>query len=567
MIDFFNIQKELIVSKVLIYNNGLQRNTTWKKFDISKYNVSQKEFWYRVLHPEVECVCSFCKKPINFNQCYITSKDELFCSKDEVYKLAYEKRKKTNIELYGSEAVLNNEEKKQKCKSSWHNKSSDEKEKINKKRFDTIISKYETVENFYKECHNKSVETNLKRYGVSSPFKNKQVKEKIKETCRKKYGFDYASQSKEVKEKIKETCLNNFGVSCIFKSADIRNKSMLSLRQDLYKYAENNDLILASDLEYGNGWILAKIVPTVFYKGYNFIKKSDLCKIEEYFAKGKDHSKSHKELELQDFIKSLNVKYEFNSRQVISPKELDIFLPDNKVAIEFDGIFWHSSLQKSVNYHLDKTKNCLIKGIRLIHVFEDEWTNSSEIIKSIIKSSIGKYDEKIYARNCILKEISQKDYKEFLTKNHLQGPVNSSIRYGLFYENELVQVAGFGKSRFKKDELELHRMCTKLNTQVVGGFSKMCKYLNKPFVSYIDRSKYTGSGYKAIGFKFLKETPPSYSYFYKDSMKRFNRISFQKSKLKNMKSYSSEKTESEIMYEEGFLKVYDCGTIKVEYGS
>lgn len=50
-------------------------------------------------------------------------------------------------------------------------------------------------------------------------------------------------------------------------------------------------------------------------------------------------------------------------------------------------------------------------------------------------------------------------------------------------------------------------------------------------------------------------------------MKRFNRISFQKSKLKNMKSYSPEKTESEIMYEEGFLKVYDCGTIKVGYGS
>ncbi len=181
---------------------------------------------------------------------------------------------------------------------------------------------------------------------------------------------------------------------------------------------------------------------------------------------------------------------EFNNREILNGKELDIYIPSKNVAIEFNGLYWHSDKQKPFDYHKIKTELCNQKGIRLIHIFEDEWQNNKDIIKSIIKSSLGIYDRKIYARKCEIKELNNKEYKDFLVKNHIQGQINSSLKVGLFYKNELVQVAGFGKSRFKSNELELHRMCTLLNTQVIGGFSKLCKYLNQPFISYIDKSKF-----------------------------------------------------------------------------
>lgn len=131
-------------------------------------------------------------------------------------------------------------------------------------------------------------------------------------------------------------------------------------------------------------------------------------------------------------------------------------------------------------------------GIRLIHILDYYWNTKKDICEDIIRAALGKLEIKISARKCEVKEIDSKVYKDFLNKYHIQGAVNSGIRYGLFYKNELVQYIGLGKSRFKKDEIELHRMCTKGNTQVLGGFSKLIKHCNqKHIISYIDRYIYT----------------------------------------------------------------------------
>ena len=161
---------------------------------------------------------------------------------------------------------------------------------------------------------------------------------------------------------------------------------------------------------------------------------------------------SYCEKEVIEFVKSIyNGVIINNNRKIIAPYELDIYLPEKKLAIEFDGLFWHNDKSgKDKNYHLDKTEKCEKQGIQLIHIFEDEWIEKQIIVKSIIKSKIGIYDKKIYARKCQIKEIAIKDKNDFLRMNHLQGEDHSQIKLGLFYENELVSVMTFGKPRFNK---------------------------------------------------------------------------------------------------------------------
>lgn len=566
MNDFAEIQKELLESGVLFKNKfKIQRTSIWKNLDISKYEVSEKEFWFRVLNPENECLCSFCKNPINFETCYITTKNELFCSKDEVYRLALEKRKSTNLEKYGNEFVLNNEEKKQKCKNTW--KTLDKKA-IVEKRNKTIEREYGSKENFYKETQSKIQKTNIERYGKKSVLSLKETKEKIKKTNKEKYGSENIFGSEIIKEKIKNTCLEKYGVDSTAKVLEIRAKQRNSLAESCEKYAKEKDLLFVKDveLEYGSGWIQSSNFEIIKFKNRDFIRRSDLEKIKEYNEVNFISGKSHLEIEFKEFLESLNLPFESNDRKTLgNNKELDFYFPIKKVAFEFNGIYWHSDKQKYPSYHKDKTEVCEKLGIRLIHIFENEWQNNKEIVKSIVKSSLGIYERRIFARKCEVKGLNFSEYSDFLNKNHIQGSVNSSIRLGLFYNGELVQVIGLGKSRFKKDEIELHRMCSLLNTQIIGGFSKLCKYSKMSFISYIDRSKFNGSGYEKVGFKVIGQTPPSYSYFYRDNLKKYNRIQFQKSKLKKFDNYSDSKTEKQIMDEAGFLRVYDCGNIKVKY--
>ena len=252
-----------------------------------------------------------------------------------------------------------------------------------------------------------------------------------------------------------------------------------------------------------------------------------------------------------------------NDRTILSGKELDIYIPEKKLAIEYNGSYWHCNYFKDKKYHLNKTLECREKGIRLIHIFEYEWETKREICRSIISSSLGKYERRLYARACTVRNISFSEYKIFLEENHIQGSINSSLRLGLFYEGELVSVIGFGKSRFKNGEYELHRFCTKLHTQVLGGFSKLIKHSEvKEFISYVDLSKFDGKGYITTGFKILDYTEPSYVYVRNKEVLR--RMTCQKHKLhKLLENYDENKTEEENMFYNGYVKLYDCGNIKV----
>ena len=273
------------------------------------------------------------------------------------------------------------------------------------------------------------------------------------------------------------------------------------------------------------------------------------------------------EREISNYIRSI-CDYEIieNDRNIIKPKELDIFIPSKKVAIEFDGLRYHSEqFNDDKNYHLNKTLACENQGIRLIHIYEDEWNDKREICKSIIASSLGIYERKIFARKCDFRKISTKDYRDFVNENHIQGYSNAKYKFGLFYNNELVQCIGISKSRFCKNEMELIRMCTKLNTQVIGGFSKLM--MNQPYeeiISYVDRRLFNGKGYESSSWKIIKYNSPSYYYF--NHGKRENRLEYQKHKLKDKLSvYDETLSEHDNMMNNKIYRIYDCGTIKVKF--
>ena len=281
------------------------------------------------------------------------------------------------------------------------------------------------------------------------------------------------------------------------------------------------------------------------------------------------------EVELKELLISILGKEEeiiIHDKKTISPLELDIYIPRRNIAIEYDGLVWHSE-KFADNYktrHLDKTNLCNEKGIRLIHIFEDEWLYRKEIVVSRLKAIFGVFDETIYARQCSVEKISNKEANEFMEENHLQGKCKSEISYGLKKDGKTVSAMIFGKPRQTRkynddygNTYELLRFASLKGVRVVGGASKMLKRFVKEkrphtILSYADKRWSDGKLYESIGFEHTHDCKPN--YFYVDGKRRLNRFGFRKASLVK-EGFDNEKSEREIMTERGLYRIYDCGTM------
>ncbi len=278
---------------------------------------------------------------------------------------------------------------------------------------------------------------------------------------------------------------------------------------------------------------------------------------------------SNPENEIREYIKSIyNGELIFNSRNILSDrKEIDIYIPEFKIGIEHNGIYWHNELWKNQNYHHDKWKMADSQGIKLIQIYEDEWDYKKDIIKSRIGNLLGINAIKIYARKCIIKEVPFRDVKEFLISNHLQGSVNSSINYGLYYNDELVSLMTFGRPRkgmkysSSKNVYELYRFCNKLNTLVTGGASRLFNHFiqeNKEVDEIYSFSalEWPGTLYEKLGMSL--KSVSKYSYWYVEKDLRFSRHNYTKQKL-IARGYDVSKSESQILKELNIYKIYGPG--------
>lgn len=443
------------------------------------------------------------------------------------------------------------------------------------------------ISNGYAECCSTKCAANV-------PSRN----EKIKTTMLERHGVTNAYLLPDVKaraqanshaesavKKMMATKLERYGYEAPWQDPEIHAKAMTAqaktidervktFHETLDKFEEENGCTRFAKLveRYGRGWPYFKkeLGLTILKKDqYTYILNSDIWKIEKYVSESIGHS-SIAEKQIAQFIKdAYNGEVVENSRQVIKPRELDIYIPEKKLAIEFNGDYWHSVDAGTPKlYHLEKTKMCEEAGIRLIHISELEWAEKRERCESLIKSALGIYERRIYARSCNVREVSSDEARAFLDANHMQGSVRSSFRLGLYEGDELVQLICIGKSRFKQGEVELLRMCSKLGVQVVGGFSKLMAH--QPYdelASYVDRSKFNGAAYAASGWELIGETPPSYRYWRVGLHEYVSRFEAQKHELAKLlgDAFNPALTERENMEAAGYARIYDCGNLKMRW--
>lgn len=288
-------------------------------------------------------------------------------------------------------------------------------------------------------------------------------------------------------------------------------------------------------------------------------------------------SDSSGEIKLKNFFKKYNLSFQSNIRNKISPYELDIYIPSKNLAIEFNGIYWHSELAgKNRQYHLDKLLMCQEKNINLIQIFENELINSPKIVFSRLKNILGLNSYSVFARKCLIKEINCSLKSKFVNKYHLQGDTNSLINLGLFYKNRLVSVMTFcklrkalGNKKTINNFYELLRFCSISNFNIIGGASKLLsyfenKYQPKSIISYADLRWSTGKLYKILGFKFIHNSKPNYWYF-ENIDKLYHRFNFRKQVLnKKLKSFDPKLSEWKNMKNNGWNRIWDCGNMVFE---
>lgn len=424
----------------------------------------------------------------------------------------------------------------------------------------------------------KTKETCLKKYGVETPVKTEKAKEAREKTFVEKYG----SQGNMLKENIIKTygsfsnqrkilsdrASKTFKINAFNLIKEKAKEIGITILSDNYNATSYEDIEMQCDR---CGMIFKKSRSAV---NHFYMNKLSFCPHCDY--KNLTFRSSGERVLGEEIIKFYDGDIQFNKR--ISNFEVDILIPKKQLAIDYNGIYWHSEMYKEKDVHKTKKERLEKLGYKFIQIWEDDWNDpiKKEIIISRLKSKIG-VSERIFARKCTIKELTTneeiKACNKFLSLNHLQGVAPSSRKFALLYKNEIVEVATFGKSRSlisgNNNEIELIRLCTKNGYNVVGGFSKLMKHAAKEMkckriISYADCDwiSYDSNGYLNSGFKLIKETACNY-WWSKDGI-RENRMKFTKAKLIKM-GYDPQKTENEIMKEIGYRKVYGSGNLLFEY--
>ena len=510
---------------------------------------------YKYFYESPTHKCIVCGKDTPFQDIKIGYKD--YCSKDCFLKSPFrvEKAKKTCLEKYGVDNPSKSKE-------------------VQEKKVETCLKNHGVKCGLDKKELIKK--TLMEKYGVDNPSKSKEVQEKKKETCLKNHGVMYGLDKKEL---IKKTLMEKYGVDNPSKSKEIQEKKKETWRKNfLNKY----DFHIG--FEESGEWICQcphpechKCEERTFSIPQQTLHDrmrngSEIC--SKLMPIGESNQNTTLELFIQDILNHHNIQYNIHNREELNPKELDIYIPSKGIAIECNGLYWHSYPQKSSSYHINKYVKCKEKGIQLINIWEDWIKNKPEIVTSIIKSKLNIYDIKIGARKCYVKEVCNRDCRQFLNSNHIQGHSPSSIKLGLYYCEELVSVMTFSKSRlgigkFEKDSWELVRFCNRLNTSVIGGASKLLNYFIKHYnpikiVSYSSNDISDGGLYEKLGFMTMGAVSNAYWYVNMKTWMRYHRFNFRKTKLKEMGYDIDGKTETQIMNQLPYAKIFDSGTTRWE---
>ena len=336
-------------------------------------------------------------------------------------------------------------------------------------------------------------------------------------------------------------------------------KHGLTVREYKIKYGDEDMVSISSNKKLSEAGSYANL----------FVKKSKTSKIEN---------------NIKQFLEENNIIVEQSKRKYLNGLEIDLYLPEFNIGIEYNGNLYHTEIfgKKTFNYHLNKTKEALKNNINLYHIHEDEWENNEEIIKNKLLYLTKKCNNIIHARKCIIKEVSKNERIDFLNKNHIQGDTKSKTSIGAYYKNELYAIMCFDNNRnMNKNKnhtnttYELTRFCVKNGFIINGIASKIISFFIKnndvdKIISFADR-RWTPSNinlYHNLGFECVEILKPDYKYYYPKSHRsgRLHKFAFGKKNLliKYPQYKALNKTEWEIMQDLGYDRIWDCGKFKYE---
>ena len=428
---------------------------------------------------------------------------------------------------------------------------------FNKKRQQTCLEKYGHTNYLASEHNNvqqKCLEKNdVKHFNYTMTFKERMelfwgndenIKNNIikqKQTCLAKYGVDSYSKTPEFVEQFQQTRTK--------KNHELLSSILFLEDKDWLIQHHHTNKQTASSIADELGVHVTTVI--------SYIRKHDITQM--YYTE-----QSQPERDITKILSQYNISIITNTRNVITPYELDIFLPDYNIAIEYCGLYWHSDVNKPTKYHKMKFDKCAEQGIRLITIFEDEWVGKQSLVLSKIFNILHISSEgSIYARKCDIRPVPAADKKTFYNKWHIQGNGPGSLTYGLYHNVELVAVITFIQKQNKV--YELNRFAT--SQHVVGGFSKLLKHFMRnndwgEIISYADLRWSIGNLYEQNGFNNIKIVPPTYEYIINN--KRAHRSSFMR---KNLPIYLGELfnpnlTEFQNMDNAGILRIWNCGLLK-----
>ena len=493
---------------------------------------------------------------------------------DEVKNKVYE----TNLEKYGSITPLGNSTIKSQIKEN------------NKLKYGT-----ETPLNTV-EVRQKIEQTNLEKYGSKSPFGNKEIQNKTKLLWKSKYGVDNPLKSKEIQDKIHQTNLEKYGSISPLGNKEIQNKIHQTnlekygyiypiQNQDIHNKAVNTNIDIncpAYDILRSRDKLI-EVLLNIPEKERTSIKCAEtvgvnLPTFRKWYVYHNIQSDVHLQSQRSHFEQDIYIwlqtvykgKIECNVRYFGS-YELDIYLPDIKLGIEFNGVYWHNIDVVGAKYHQKKSLYFKDLGIFIFHIYEWEWldVDMQNKIKQHIMLLLNILDMKvIYARKCIIKEIDNTVYNDFLNKYHLQGYVSAQVKLGLFYNEELLQIMSFSPARYSDNGYELIRLCTKFEYNIVGGANKLFQYFLKHYnqtniISYCDIDKFKGNVYVKLGMKLDKINIPNYKWVNLKTFDVKSRYQTQRHLIRN--GDSDTRSENEIMSDLGYVKVENAGTYRFIY--
>ena len=375
----------LLASKNILNKNG-KRKHNWKKLwddecettfeEFAKSYRSHDEAWFCMLHDIEPCHCMICGKLAKFN------------NSTRSLRIGYN----TTCEKCSANAV---EEKLIKFKKYIQNRSEDEINNINEKRKNTNIEKY--GDPLYMCYGTNSFKDNMVKKYDNQYYNNR---DKYRQTMVQKYGVDHnfklipKEQAKcvwdnnydEIISKIKRTNTEKYGAPYVGQVKEIVDKMISTKKQHIHEFEVANNCTLEKTVSglYGQGWKNLHL-EKIRYNGWVFISNDDIELIKEYSKQGHlIRYYSNKERDLSDYIKSIyKGRIIENDCSTVRSKynrfyELDIYLPDLKMAFEFNGDYWHSSLKKHKEYHHDKTKSCYEQGVQLVNIYEYMWDDEEK---------------------------------------------------------------------------------------------------------------------------------------------------------------------------------------------